>query len=366
MSIQKSTALLGRGLLLCRTGAANIRQQQTQRWLTLTVPCSKTFNQAVEEQRAILQKGATFGGSAFSHIPDVENRDWTQIWDTASSYNSFLIPLPVRCGRARQRHPGVAPTAPGNIELMKIPNFFHLTPVAIAKHCKALKPYMSEWPETVSRAVRVTTINYIFAGPSVRHPDSRFVKLQVDLADLKMDKHGERKFKLLVGDRYNRETGEVTLVVGQCPTRQQNKEYAYYLLTTLYHEACKKESWEAEADNYSEKFIDAEVAKVREQIDPNRYWKPRKTTNQKKPRTPTKKLIQHHRVVGNHVVRFNDQGHPFIMKTGDKCINDLVTDELLNEAKETWKKITRKGVDKDESTFDATFKSSYASEFKYN
>ena len=27
----------------------------------------------------------------------------------------------------------------GNLELLKIPNFLHLTPVAIKKHCEALK-----------------------------------------------------------------------------------------------------------------------------------------------------------------------------------------------------------------------------------
>jgi len=282
--------------------------------------------------------------------------DWTRIWDTASAYNPFLIPLPVRCGRAQEKKPGIAPTAHGNVELLKIPNFFHLTPIAIEKHCAALKPYITPWPKSVNRSIRITTINYIYAGPSVRHPDSRFVKLQVNLSDLDLDKHGERKFKLLVGDRYNSETGEFTLTTGQCPTRAQNKEYAYYLLATLYEEAKKTEPWEAEADNYTEEFVDAEVAKVRGQIDPLRHKKPER-----------QRFHIHHRVVGGNMVRFNSQGHPFIMRTGDyiKPKSRLMSKQGLKKAKQVWKNI-KKDEPKDTSTFDAPYKPSDASEFNYS
>ncbi|EDO31833.1 predicted protein [Nematostella vectensis] len=38
------------------------------------------------------------------------------------------------------------------------------------------------------------------------------------------------------------------LILG-CPTRQQNKDYALYLMTVLYNEAWKIEPWETEASN---------------------------------------------------------------------------------------------------------------------
>jgi small subunit ribosomal protein S35 len=34
---------------------------------------------------------------------------------------------------------GLAPEKYGNVELMKIPNFLHLTPPHIKKHCEVLK-----------------------------------------------------------------------------------------------------------------------------------------------------------------------------------------------------------------------------------
>ena len=39
----------------------------------------------------------------------------------------------------RKQGIGLAPKKYGNAELMKIPNFLHLTPAHIEKHCKALK-----------------------------------------------------------------------------------------------------------------------------------------------------------------------------------------------------------------------------------
>lgn len=323
----------------------------------------KTFEEALKERREKLKDSTPSHKKKqpFGHIPDVENMDWTAIWDTASTYNPFLIPLPVRCGRAHEKKAGVSPAAAGNVELMKIPNFFHLTPIAIEKHCKALKPFIKPWPEHVKRSVRITTINYIYAGPSIRHPDSRFVKLQVNLADLNLDARAKRKFALLVGDRYNRETDEFTLVTGQCPTRAQNRDYAYYLLDTLYHESLKEEPWEEEAKNYTEEYIDAEVEKVRKEIDPLRHKK--KILSQ----TKKKSFIFHHRVIKNNVIRFNDQGHPFALRPrdGKSQRRRLLSKKRQEEAAEVWKRV-KKDDPTDNSTFDAAYKSSYASEFKYS
>ncbi|KAF6016812.1 mRpS35 [Bugula neritina] len=50
----------------------------------------------------------------------------------------------------------------------------------------------------------------------------------------------------LLGDRYNVETGEVTIQTDSCPSRLQNTDYAKYLLTALYFESWKVEDWESE------------------------------------------------------------------------------------------------------------------------
>lgn len=49
----------------------------------------------------------------------------------------------------------------------------------------------------------------------------------------------------LVGDRHDPETDTVTIVTDRCPLRQQNYDYAQYLLTALFHESWTVEEWEA-------------------------------------------------------------------------------------------------------------------------
>lgn len=60
-----------------------------------------------------------------------------------------------------------------------------------------------------------------------------------------LDKHAKDKFLRLVGDKYDPETDVVTLVTDRCPLRQQNYEYAQYLLTATFHESWVTEPWEA-------------------------------------------------------------------------------------------------------------------------
>lgn len=75
--------------------------------------------------------------------------------------------------------------------------------------------------------------------------------LQMKLSTLKLDDHAKDKFLRLVGNRYNPETDEITIVTDRCPLRKQNYDYAQYLLTALFHESWIKEPWEdtkSEAD----------------------------------------------------------------------------------------------------------------------
>ena len=54
---------------------------------------------------------------------------------------------------------------------------------------------------------------------------------------LDLDAHAHDKIIRLLGDRYNVEDNSVTLEVDSARVKQQNYEYAHYLLTALYFES---------------------------------------------------------------------------------------------------------------------------------
>lgn len=65
------------------------------------------------------------------------DQDWPSVWPVARVFHPASVPLPLHQGWVV---PGATP--PGkfaNAELMKIPNFLHLTPPAIQRQCEALK-----------------------------------------------------------------------------------------------------------------------------------------------------------------------------------------------------------------------------------
>ena len=61
--------------------------------------------------------------------------------------------------------------------------------------------------------------------------------IQFSLERLDLDEHARDKIIRLLGDRYDEETGEVTLTADCCPVRKQNTDYVKYLLTALYFES---------------------------------------------------------------------------------------------------------------------------------
>lgn len=65
------------------------------------------------------------------------------------------------------------------------------------------------------------------------------------MSNFPLDKHAKDKFLRLVGDKYDADTDVVTIVTDRCPLRQQNYEYAQYLLTATFHESWVTEPWEA-------------------------------------------------------------------------------------------------------------------------
>ncbi|KAM9854041.1 small ribosomal subunit protein mS35 [Aulostomus maculatus] len=180
------------------------------------------------------------------------DQDWPTVCPVAIPFRATAIPLPVRMGYPVKGD--VSPEKKGNLELVKIPNFLHLTPAAIKKHCEALKPFCTQWPSALDTdakcdqlfPIKVESRDYVFAGPSVRTPKACVIHLRVKLSSLNLDEHARKKMVKLVGERYCQDTDVLTIKTDSCPLRQQNHDYAMYLLTVLYHESWKTEAWEAQ------------------------------------------------------------------------------------------------------------------------
>nr|XP_048288660.1 28S ribosomal protein S35, mitochondrial isoform X1 [Myodes glareolus] len=178
------------------------------------------------------------------------DQDWPSVYPVAAPFKPSAVPLPVRMGYPVKK--GVPLAKEGNLELLKIPNFLHLTPVAIRRHCAALKDFCTEWPAALDSdekcekhfPVEIDTADYVSSGPSVRNPKARVVTLRVKLSSLNLDNHAKKKLIKLVGERYCKTTDVLTITTDRCPLKRQNYDYALYLLTVLYHESWKTEEWE--------------------------------------------------------------------------------------------------------------------------
>ncbi|XP_063110537.1 small ribosomal subunit protein mS35 isoform X3 [Cavia porcellus] len=112
------------------------------------------------------------------------DQDWPSVYPVAAPFKPSVVPLPVRMGYPVKR--GVPMVKEGNLELIKIPNFLHLTPVAIKKHCQALKDFCTEWPAALDSdekcekhfPIEIDTVDYVSSGPSIRNPKARQVTLR--------------------------------------------------------------------------------------------------------------------------------------------------------------------------------------------
>ncbi|XP_048222760.1 28S ribosomal protein S35, mitochondrial isoform X2 [Perognathus longimembris pacificus] len=189
------------------------------------------------------------------------DQDWPSVYPVAAPFKPSVVPLPIRMGYPVKK--GVPLAKEGNLELLKIPNFLHLTPVAIKKHCDALKDFCTEWPAALDSdekcekhfPIEIDTVDYVSSGPSIRNPKARVVTLRVKLSSLNIDDHAKKKLIKLVGNRYCKTTDILTIKTDRCPLKRQNYDYAMYLLTVLYHESWKTEEWEkskteADIDEY--------------------------------------------------------------------------------------------------------------------
>ncbi|KDR07746.1 28S ribosomal protein S35, mitochondrial [Zootermopsis nevadensis] len=174
------------------------------------------------------------------------DQDWGNVWPGPRTFHPAVVPLPVRQGYNEKDAP---PGKFGNAELMKIPNFLHLTPP-------------------------VVTSDYCHSSPDIRNPLARIVTIKVKLGRLPLNKHARDKILRLVGERYNPENDVLTIMTDRCPLRQQNLDYAHYLLTALFHESWKIEPWESEKSEADMEYYDWEASASRKSVMRLLSWSP--------------------------------------------------------------------------------------------
>ena len=97
------------------------------------------------------------------------DQDWPSVWPGPRTFHPASVPLPVRQGFAHLKGQST-PGKYANVELMKIPNFLHLTPPAIKRHCEAIQKFCTPWPKgkiILFCRVLSKTIKYLtdFYGP---------------------------------------------------------------------------------------------------------------------------------------------------------------------------------------------------------
>ncbi|VDL94585.1 unnamed protein product [Schistocephalus solidus] len=168
---------------------------------------------------------------------------------------------------------GLSPGKYANTELMKIPNFLHLSPEHIRKHCEALKSrlppphqfslfseFTTKWPEglktdsavTKHYPLEVVYRTFLNSAPSIRDRRARFVTLRIPLSTLKLDKRSHLKLLRLAKSygferdmaQYYADSDTLELKSGRCPVKRQNYDYLTYVLTVLTMESKKHEAWE--------------------------------------------------------------------------------------------------------------------------
>lgn len=181
--------------------------------------------------------------------------NWTSVWPTKAPFRWGSVPLPIRQGYQKKEYK-LSAGKYGNTELVKIPNFLHLTPPHIKTHCQAIKKFCTEFPSELKTPeirkanfpLEVITSDYVTCGTSVRDPRSREVTVNVDLSVLKFDEHSVTKIKKLAGDKMDEKAMTLQLKSDRCPVRKQNFDFNVYTLTALYYESQEKEDWEDEME----------------------------------------------------------------------------------------------------------------------
>jgi small subunit ribosomal protein S35 len=123
----------------------------------------------------------------------------------------------------------------GNLELLKIPNFLHLTPEHIRRHCEAIKrefleifqvirvylEFFTTFPEELKKdkslihkhlPVKISYSDFVHQGTSIRDMRARVITIRLKVSNLELDEHAKDKLRRLAGDRYDDKSDMLTIV----------------------------------------------------------------------------------------------------------------------------------------------------------
>ena len=163
--------------------------------------------------KASLKKSGRRRGEAERVLPHRSrtmrpDQRWGDVWPAARTFHPSVVPLPVRQGVV-QTKAQVVPSKFANTELMKIPNFLHLTPPVIKEHCAAIAKFCTAWPEGLETEeeiekhfpITITASDYLNSSSSIRDRRSRIVQLRININSLPLDEHARDKLIRLVGPR---------------------------------------------------------------------------------------------------------------------------------------------------------------------
>lgn len=114
------------------------------------------------------------------------DQDWPSVWPGQRTFHPASVPLPLRQGFDR-RHKIPPPNKYANAELMKLPNYLHLTPPAVKRHCEAIKKFCTPWPKGLETEeeiekhfpLEIMTNDYCYSSPKIRDPKARVVTFKV-------------------------------------------------------------------------------------------------------------------------------------------------------------------------------------------
>uniref|UniRef100_A0A915EJ23 Ribosomal protein S24/S35 mitochondrial conserved domain-containing protein n=1 Tax=Ditylenchus dipsaci TaxID=166011 RepID=A0A915EJ23_9BILA len=171
-------------------------------------------------------------------------QNWCDVWPTAATFKHSVVPLPLRMGYRKQPLVRAPTPAEANLELMKIPNFLHLTPVHIAQQCKAIKKFCTPFPKELLHGTKATK-----PWEELAHIYDKHLPIKIKYSDYvhqgtSLRDKRSKLFRRLATNHYDENTKMLTLIGDRCLTREQNIDYAKYLLTALYFESRKKDKWE--------------------------------------------------------------------------------------------------------------------------
>ncbi|KAI6174663.1 28S ribosomal protein S35, mitochondrial [Aphelenchoides bicaudatus] len=203
------------------------------------------------------------------------DQDWPSVWPAAASFRSSVVPLPVRMGGRRNAAKRPPFKTVGNLELLKIPNFLHLTPEHIRRQCEVVKQFFTTFPKElkddqslISKHLPLTISysDFVHQSNSIRDMRARVITIKIKVADLHLDDHAKDKLRRLVGNRYDQDTDTLAIVTDRCFTRKQNRDYAEYLFTVLYHECNKFEEWEKQKQRINNWKVEFEGSPLEERL----------------------------------------------------------------------------------------------------